>query len=124
MKESERAPGAVLAEMAPMLSILATRGLYDEQPELWKMGERGRSRTVEDFHHHFRALQSLEVSVFGSHVQYCETLFAARGFPHKWLDDAWRWMAIVIDRELPTAVARAALATLDEAVRSSKTTMP
>jgi hypothetical protein len=122
VKDSERDPGAVLSEVAPLLSLLATRALYEEQPELWTLGERGRSRTVEDFHHHFLALQSLEVSVFRNHVQYCETLFAARGFPRKWLGDAWRWMAIIIERELPKVVAHAALATLDEAIRSSKTT--
>ena len=29
-----------------MLAILATRGLYEEQPELWKLGERGRARAL------------------------------------------------------------------------------
>lgn len=119
MKDSERPPDVVLAELAPMLSILATRGLYEEQPELWEMGERGRAHTLEDFNHHFRALQPLDASVFRSHVQYCQNLFAAREFPQRWLDDAWRWMAAVIERELPKAAAESALAVLREATGTS-----
>ena len=122
MKDSEREPRKVLSEMAPVLSVLATRALYEEQPELWKLGERGRSRTVEDFHHHFMALRSLDAAVFRSHVQYCEALFAARGFPQKWLDDAWSWMAVVMERELPETVAHPALATLNEVVGTSRLT--
>lgn len=121
MRDLERGPSVLLAETAPMLSILATRGLYEEQPELWKLGERGRARTVEDFNHHFRALQLLHATAFRGHVEYCEKLFAARGFPRKWLDDAWRWMAIVIERELPRPVAEPALAILHEVVGTGRT---
>jgi hypothetical protein len=103
-----------------MLSVLATRGLYEEQPELWKLGERGRSHTVEDFNHHFRALQLLNVAAFRGHVKYCEELFAARGYPQRWLDDAWRWMAIVIQRELPQTAAEPALAVLEDVTGTSR----
>ena len=120
MKDSERAPKAVLAELAPMLSILATRGLYEERPELWTMGERGRAHTLEDFNHHFRALQLLNAPSFRGHVEYCEKLFAARGFPQQWLDDAWRRMAIVIERELPPEAAEPALAVLRETLAASR----
>ena len=101
MNDAERAPEAVLRETAPLMAVLAARGLYAEQPELWQMGERGRERTVEDFGHHFGALVLLDQDIFSAHVKYCEALFQGRGFPQKWLDDAWRWMAIVMERELP-----------------------
>jgi len=101
-----------------MLALLATRGLYDEQPDLWRMGERGRERTLEDFTHHFRALEVLDDRVFRRHVEYCQSLFQSRGFPQKWLDDAWRWMKLVIERELPPAVARPALAVLSAGTAS------
>ena len=39
MNDADRSPDVVLAELAPMLSVLATRGLYEEQPELWERGE-------------------------------------------------------------------------------------
>lgn len=118
MNDAQRPPSVVLTETAPMLALLATRGLYREQPELWKMSERGRERTLEDFGHHFRALQSLHESVFRAHVEYCRNLFHARGFPSKWLDDAWRWMAIVMKEELPPEVAAPALAMLAAATRA------
>lgn len=97
-----------------MLSILATRGLYEEQPDLWKLGEHGRARTLEDFNHHFRALQPLHAAAFRAHVEYCTELFRARGFPQRWLDDAWRWMALVIERELPASAAEPVLGVLAE----------
>jgi hypothetical protein len=116
MTEDDREPQVVLAEMAPVLAVLATRGLYAEQPGLWSMGERGRERTLEDFGHHFRALQSLNGAAFRSHVHYCRDLFRARDFPHRWLDDAWRWMETVIRSELPEPLAARALAVLNEGI--------
>jgi hypothetical protein len=115
MTAPQRTPEAVLSEAIPLLCVAATRGLYDEQPGLWKLGENGRARTIEDFGHHFRALQALSVPAFRAHVAYCEGLFRARGFPMTWLDDAWRWMGIVIERELSQDVAGQALAVLREA---------
>lgn len=112
MNEPERAPEAVLAEAVPLLALMATRGLYAEQPALWELGEHGRARTVEDFTHHFRALALLRTEAFRQHVAYCEDLFARRNFPRRWLDDAWRWMARTLRGELPPDVAQAALAVL------------
>lgn len=100
-----------------MLALLATRGLYEEQPDLWQMGEHGRARTLEDFAHHFRALEPLDERAFRGHVRYCTDLFAARGFPQRWLDDAWRWMAAVLQQELPPAIAEPALAILATATQ-------
>jgi hypothetical protein len=113
----EREPAVVLAEVAPMLSLLATRRLYEEQPELWKLGERGRAHTLADFNHHFEALVTLSVPTFRRHVAYCEQLFTDRGFPHKWLEDAWRFMAVVVEQELPPLVSEPALAILWEATQ-------
>jgi hypothetical protein len=121
MTEPERPPEIVLAENAPLLALLATRGLYEEQPALWKLGERGRKHTLEDFNHHFRALQTLSVPAFRGHVEYCDNLFDARGYPRTWLQDAWRWMAIVIERELPAPVAERALGVLNEVVSAGST---
>jgi len=109
MNEAERSPQAVLSETAPMLSLIATRHLYAEQPELWKLGERGRAHTIEDFNHHFHALTPLQPSVFRTHVAYCKEMFESRGFPLTWLSDAWRWMERVIVDELPPHVAEPAL---------------
>lgn len=120
MKDRDRPPQVVLRETRSLLSILATRALYDEQPELWQLGERGRERTIEDFGHHFDALSSLNHDVFMKHVEYCETLFRARGLPQKWLDDAWRWMTTVIERELPDSVAEPAITVLAAATRRHK----
>ena len=38
MKDSERNPSVLLQENVAAMSLLATRALYDEQPELWKLG--------------------------------------------------------------------------------------
>lgn len=109
MNDAERSPQAVLKELAPMLSIIATRRLYADQPQLWKLGERGRARTIEDFNHHFNALAPLEPSIFRRHVEYCQELFQSRGFPQQWLTDAWHWMERVMLDELPPHVAEPAL---------------
>ena len=122
MKDRERAPRVLLTETAELLSLLATRALYEEQPELWRLGEYGRARTLEDFGHHFRALATLEKDVFEAHVRYCNELFKARGFPLRWLDDAWRHMENVIPRELPPVAAEPALDILREVTGSAATT--
>jgi len=124
VKDADRTPQVVLREITPVMAILATRGLYEEQPELWQMGERGRERTVEDFGHHFEALGSLNQDIFMAHVEYCETMFQRRGFPGKWLDDAWRWMAIVIERELPDSIAVPAIDALAAATRGQRLSKP
>ena len=100
-----RDPADILEESAGLLAALATRAVYEEQPDLWRFGEAGRARTQEDFVHHFRALATMDELVFEAHVQYCEGLFSVRGYPLKWLQDAWRHMATVVTAELPEAAA-------------------
>lgn len=95
---SERPVDTVLAETAPYLAYLATESLYSEQPALWDLGERGRFHTLNDFTLHFQAVASGQDG-FAAHAAYSRELFEDKGFPQKWLTDAWRIM-----RE--TAVAR------------------
>lgn len=102
----------VLHEALGHLALLATRRLYDEQPDLWKLGEHGRARTLEDFTHHLRALSTLSEDTFRRHVDYCLDLFASRNFPKRWLDDAWRVMATVLRDEMPRPVSEPATAVL------------
>jgi hypothetical protein len=112
----QRSSQRVLVELAEFLAVLATRSLYDEQPELWQLGERGRAHTLEDFGHHFRALATLDEAVFASHVQFCIDLFRQRSYPQQWLTDGWRHMAAVIERELPPEVAEDAIRVLRQGV--------
>ena len=112
MKDSDRDPSVLLQEHVAAMSLLATRALYDEQPELWQLGEHGRARTLEDFGHHFRALAALDERAFEAHVRYCYRLFRARGFPVRWLADAWRHMEPVLRAELPAHAAEPAVALL------------
>jgi hypothetical protein len=121
MGEKLRDPGAILDESAPALALVATGLIYAEQPALWEFGDHGRERTVEDFCHHFRALASMDVDVVAAHVRYCQDLFRERGFPRRWLGDAWRTMETTLHREMPshaeeiTSVLRAGV----EAARAS-----
>ena len=93
------------------LAFLATERLYERQPQLWDLGERGRSRTLEDFGHHFRALAA-GPDPFRSHVEYCYELFAARGFPLRWLDDAWGIMSAICEDNFDQSILAAAVQTL------------
>lgn len=106
----------LLVELTDFLAVLATRAMYDEQPELWQRGEQARMHTVEDFGHHFRALATLDEMVFASHVQFCIDLFRQRSFPQQWLTDGWRHMAAVMERELPPKVAEEAIRVLRQGV--------
>ena len=106
-------------ENVGLLAALATRSLYEEQPELWRLGESGRARTHEDFVEHFRALATLDEVVFESHVRYCEGLFSARGYPKRWLDDVWRHMAAVVAAELPPLASRRVMTLLSQVVGNS-----
>ena len=90
------------------LAWVATEALYPEQPELHARGEAARERVLEDFEHHLRALACLNREVFARHVEYCYGMFAHRGFPRAWLDDAWRHMRSVVSRELEPTIARRA----------------
>lgn len=115
---TERAPEVVLAERAPHLAFLATEAMYAAQPELWDRGEKGRFHTLDDFTMHFRAVANGE-SAFRAHVAYCYRLFEERGFPRRWLDDAWRFMRAVAEEDLegePLAVFIARLASGTEEV--------
>ena len=117
--EEGRARTVVLAEAIGFLALSATRRLYDEQPDLWKLGEHGRARTHEDFTHHVRMLAGLQQEVFAEHVSYCQRLWSSRGFPTKWLDDAWRILDDVLREELPPHVHEPALAILRTVTGSS-----
>lgn len=88
---SERPVDTVLAETAAHLAYLATEALYAEQPELWDLGERGRFHTLNDFTLHFQAVASGRDG-FAAHVAYSRELFEDKGFPQRWLADAWRVM--------------------------------
>jgi hypothetical protein len=112
VKDSDRDPTVLLQENAAAMSLLATRRLYAEQPELWRLGEYGRARTLEDFGHHFAALARLDDRAFEAHVRYCYGLFGARGFPPRWLADAWRHMEPVLRSQLPPHAAEPAIALL------------
>ena len=105
MSAPARDPADILEEGVGLLAALATRAVYQEQPDLWRFGEAGRARTLEDFVHHFRALATMDEVVFEAHVRYCEGLFSVRRFPLTWLQDAWRHMAVVVTAELPEAAA-------------------
>ena len=99
-----RDPRTVLGESVGYLALVATRRLYDEQPNLWDLGEHGRARTHEDFTHHLKALAALDEPTFRSHVDYCRQLFTDRELPLRWLDDAWRTIDAVLTDELPPHV--------------------
>lgn len=115
MKAEERPGRVVLSEAAGMLAFRATEALFDEQPDLWKMGEGGRARTLEDFGRHFESLATLDRELFSAYVRYCETLFDNHGFPRRWLTDAWRIMGAVMRDQLPRSLADQATAILASA---------
>ena len=115
----ERDPRTVLTESIGFLALVATRRLYDEQPQLWDLGEHGRARTVEDFTHHLKALATLDESSFRTHVEYCERLFRDRNLPHRWLDDAWRTIDAVLGDELPKSVQEPARHILHAVTRTT-----
>jgi hypothetical protein len=117
---TERDPRVVLQESIGLLALVATRRLYDEQPDLWRMGEDGRARTLEDFTHHLRALSSLSEDTFRRHVDYCLDLFARRNFPKQWLDDAWRTIAGVLRDEVPASAWEPAIEILGSVTGSAE----
>jgi hypothetical protein len=108
-----REPMVVLREAVGHLAYLATERHYAEQPDLWAShGERGRALTMEDYTHHLRHLVPLREDLWVAHLRYCEELFASRGFPHRWLTDAFRILGDVLAVELPAEVSEPALAIL------------
>ncbi len=94
-----RNPDVVIREAAPHLAFLATETMYADQPDLWDLGEKGRQHTLNDFTLHFQAVADGE-DAFRSHVDYCYDLFRDRGFPRKWLDDAWTYMGAIGEAHL------------------------
>ncbi len=86
--------------------------MYEARPDLWDLGEKGRFHTLDDFTMHFQAIAEGE-QAFRTHVDYSYRLFADRGFPRDWLDDAWRYMRLVADRELEGDAHAAFVARLD-----------
>ena len=98
-----RPPAAWLEESRSFLALLATRDTYAAQPRLWELGERGRARTIEDFEHHLRAARGTDRQ-WHDYLVYCVELFAARGFPLRWLTDALATLARVMGENLPDDV--------------------
>lgn len=107
----ERPARAWLSESTGWLALLATRETYDAQPQLWELGEYGRARTIEDFTHHLRAAID-GGRAWRAHLQYCVTLFSQRGFPGRWLTDAFVTLDEVLERELPADVTEGVRAVL------------
>lgn len=94
-------PGpAVLAETRHLIALLATRDTYIAQPRLWELGENGRARTIEDFEHHLKAAMSSDRQ-WSEHLAYCVSLFTQRGFPLRWLTEAFDTLARVLPQHLP-----------------------
>lgn len=112
MRPEDREPRDILREAIGHLAFVATERLYAEQPDLWRLGENGRARTLEDFTHHLRALAPLSVDHLRRHVDYSRSLFDQRGFPQQWLTDAWRILEGVLRDELAAPVADRAVAVL------------
>lgn len=110
----ERAEDAWIRESVPWLSLMAARDTYAEQPELWRLGEEGRARTIEDFSHHLRAALAGEL-LWREHLQYSLTLFDSRGFPQRWLRDAFATLSDVLREAFGETFAAAVRARLDAA---------
>ena len=84
-----------LLESKDWLALMATTRTYAEHPGLWRLGEEGRARTVEDFTHHLRAAVAGELQ-WREHLRYSLALFDARGFPQRWLRDAFPTLSAVL----------------------------
>eukprot|EP00026_Physarum_polycephalum_P020553 Phypoly_transcript_23206.p1 GENE.Phypoly_transcript_23206~~Phypoly_transcript_23206.p1 ORF type:complete len:146 (+),score=18.13 Phypoly_transcript_23206:112-549(+) len=111
--DENRSVNVVIKEAVHYLAYLATVDHYHVQPTLWKMGEWGRARTLEDYTHHFVALSSLDTGVWKSHLSWCEGFWDSRKYPHEWLTDGWAIMREVITNNLHPAVAQKANGMLD-----------
>jgi hypothetical protein len=114
MSVAEREAADTLARSCDWLAALATQRLYVEQPDLERLGANGRARVLEDFGHHFRALASLDTPLFLAHSSYCYGLFAHRGFPRHWLDDAWRIMRVTVLEQFDDKVSDPVIRLLDQ----------
>ena len=103
-----------IRESIGWLSLLAARDTYARQPELWRLGEDGRARTIEDFSHHLRAALAGE-ALWRQHLEYSLKLFDARGFPQRWLREAFGTLSEVLDEAFGHALGRDIRTRLDAA---------
>ena len=99
----DRPAAAWLTESRGFLALLATRDTYAAQPGLWDLGEYGRARTLEDFTHHLRAAGGTQRQ-WDDYLAYCLTLFDQRGFPFRWLTDAFATLSRLLAEHLPESV--------------------
>lgn len=84
----ERDAETWVSESTGLVALIAARRTYGADPGLWRLGEHGRARTVEDLTHHLRAVLGGD-GPWRQHVDYSIRLFDARGFPQRWLRDAF-----------------------------------
>lgn len=110
----QRDDGVWLLESIGWLALMATTRTYADQPGLWRLGEDGRARTVEDFTHHLRAAVAGELQ-WREHLRYSLSLFEARGFPHRWLRDAFPTLSKVIAEAFGDGIGADVRARLDAA---------
>lgn len=108
----QRPASAWLAESRSFLALLATRDTYAAQPQLWRLGEYGRARTIEDFEHHLRAAGGTDRQ-WRDYLAYCLDLFHSRDMPSRWLTDAFVTLSRVVTENLPDDVAAQVRARMD-----------
>lgn len=117
----ERAAHDVLGESVGWLALEATRRTYADDPSLWRLGEFGRARTLEDHGHHLTALAAGTDAAWAAHLRYCVTLFAGRGLPIRWLSEAFATLDALLGDVLDggvTADARRRLRAAPDIMRS------
>ena len=103
-----------IRESMGWLALLATRRTYAAQPDLWRLGEQGRARTIEDFTHHLRSALGGDTH-WRSHLDYSVRLFDARGFPQRWLLDAFVTLREVLADTFPAEVTEVIRQRLEDA---------
>jgi hypothetical protein len=113
----ERPASAWLLESVGWLSLEATRRSYEADPGLWRLGEYGRARTIEDYGHHLRAVVHADERTWHDYVRYCMTLFDARGFPQRWLTEAFATLSAILAEALPEHLTADVRRLLDDAPR-------
>jgi len=113
-QDENRNPSVVLKEAVHALALAATQQHYKNQPALWKMGEWGRARTLEDYAHHFTTHSTLDVETWKGYLKWCEEFWDKRGYPHVWLTDGWAIMRQVLQEKMHPEVAKKAIAILDK----------
>ena len=101
MTADDRDPRIVLRESVGTLALAATNRLYAEQPELWKLGEHGRARTLEDFEPFLVRLRTAKPQIFALYDELPDMSEGYRKNARSYLDEFFR----AIDR--PRDVKRA-----------------